>query len=139
MVIFSNQNNLGKFLREDVSTFYCHLVYITTILVYFCCHLEYTMVIWYIFPRFGMLYHEKSGNPALQDRHVDLCGRVLNSVEGFEKPEALRLQIQLKQCLIDMLDYQGKNQSPIFNSHAHTQAKAYILLMKTSPFRTQTP
>jgi hypothetical protein len=24
----------------------------------------YIMVIWYIFPRFGMLYREKSGNPA---------------------------------------------------------------------------
>jgi hypothetical protein len=27
-------------------------------------HLVYFVVIWYISPRFGMLYHEKSGNPA---------------------------------------------------------------------------
>jgi hypothetical protein len=27
-------------------------------------HLVYFVVIWYIFPRFGMLYQEKSGNPA---------------------------------------------------------------------------
>jgi hypothetical protein len=26
-------------------------------------HLVYFVVIWYIFPRFGMLYQEKSGNP----------------------------------------------------------------------------
>jgi hypothetical protein len=27
-------------------------------------HLVYFVVIWYIFPRFGILYLEKSGNPA---------------------------------------------------------------------------
>jgi hypothetical protein len=27
-------------------------------------YLVYFVVIWYIFPRFGMLYQEKSGNPA---------------------------------------------------------------------------
>jgi hypothetical protein len=30
----------------------------------FCGSLEYCMVIRYIFPRFGMLHKEKSGNPA---------------------------------------------------------------------------
>jgi hypothetical protein len=35
---------------EDVGIFYGHLVYF--------------MAIWYIFPCFGMLYQEKSGNPA---------------------------------------------------------------------------
>jgi hypothetical protein len=34
---------------EDVGIFYGHLVYF--------------VVIWYIIPRFGMLYQEKSGNP----------------------------------------------------------------------------
>jgi hypothetical protein len=34
---------------EDVSIFYGHSVYF--------------VVIWYLFPRFGMLYPEKSGNP----------------------------------------------------------------------------
>jgi hypothetical protein len=27
------------------------------------CHLVYFVVVWYIFPRFGILYEEKSGNP----------------------------------------------------------------------------
>jgi hypothetical protein len=30
----------------------------------FCGHLVYVMVIWNIFPHFGILYLEKSGNPA---------------------------------------------------------------------------
>jgi hypothetical protein len=31
-------------------------------------HLVYLVVIWYIFPRFGILYQEKSGNPDLNPR-----------------------------------------------------------------------
>jgi hypothetical protein len=34
------------------------------VLVYFYGHLVYFVAIWYIFYRFGMLYQEKSGNPA---------------------------------------------------------------------------
>jgi hypothetical protein len=30
-------------------------------------HLVYFVVIWYIFPRFGILYQEKSGNPVAND------------------------------------------------------------------------
>jgi hypothetical protein len=32
-------------------------------LKYFYGHVVYLVIIWYIFPRFGMLYQEKSGNP----------------------------------------------------------------------------
>jgi hypothetical protein len=41
----------------------------------FCGHLVYFIVIWYIFPRFGMLYQEKSGNPAFKvaQRPLSLC------------------------------------------------------------------
>jgi hypothetical protein len=28
-------------------------------------HLVYVVVIWYIFPRFGILHQEKSGNPVV--------------------------------------------------------------------------
>jgi hypothetical protein len=31
-------------------------------------HLVYFVVIWYIFPRFGILYQEKSGNPAVEEK-----------------------------------------------------------------------
>jgi hypothetical protein len=31
-------------------------------------HLEYFVVIWYIFPRFGILDQEKSGNPGFRCR-----------------------------------------------------------------------
>jgi hypothetical protein len=54
----------------------------------FCFHWIYVMVIWYyIFPRFGMLYQEKSGNPAhfsqlgldwiLLERHFYFLSRFL--------------------------------------------------------------
>jgi hypothetical protein len=48
---------------ENLGIFYDHLVYFTAIgnIVWpfgiCCCHFVY-------FPRFGILYHEKSGNPA---------------------------------------------------------------------------
>jgi hypothetical protein len=42
---------------EDVGIFYAHLVYFTAVWY------MYIMSIWYIFPHFGMLYQEKSGNP----------------------------------------------------------------------------
>jgi hypothetical protein len=48
---------------EDVSTFYGHFmayfVYLEAL-----CYIYY-MAIWYIFPRFGILHQEKSGNPGL--------------------------------------------------------------------------
>jgi hypothetical protein len=57
---------LGKFLEvlglESVGTFYVHLEYSTAvwyILGPFCN----LVVIWYIFPSFGTLYQEKSGDP----------------------------------------------------------------------------
>jgi hypothetical protein len=62
---------------EDVGVYYGHLVYfvaiwdISWLFGTFCGHLVYFVAIWDIswlfgifFPRFGMLYQEKSGNPA---------------------------------------------------------------------------
>jgi hypothetical protein len=46
---------------EDVDIFYGHIVYLVYILY---GHLVYFVKIWYIFPRFALLYKEKSGNPA---------------------------------------------------------------------------
>jgi hypothetical protein len=49
---------------ENLGVFYDHLVYFTAIgniLLPFGIF----VVIWYIFPRFGILDQEKSGNPAL--------------------------------------------------------------------------
>jgi hypothetical protein len=42
---------------ENLGIFYDHLVYV------FYGHWKYFMALWYISPRFGMLYQEKSGNP----------------------------------------------------------------------------
>jgi hypothetical protein len=41
---------------EDVGLFYGYLVYF--------------MVIWYVFPRFGVLCQEKSGNPAQDQCYI---------------------------------------------------------------------
>jgi hypothetical protein len=68
MVYFQTKNpNLGKFRRvliEDVSIFNGHLVYLRPFDI-FDGHLVYFVVIWYISPLLGMLYREKSGNPAV--------------------------------------------------------------------------
>jgi hypothetical protein len=55
---------LEGFAKEDVATFYAHLVYIKSIW-YIFGHLVYFMAIWKKSP-FGMLYQEKSSNPAPQ-------------------------------------------------------------------------
>jgi hypothetical protein len=58
MAYFQTKNpNLGKFWK----------VLQSKMLVYF-------MVVWYMFPRFGMLYQDKSGNPGhgLKSAHVEL-------------------------------------------------------------------
>jgi hypothetical protein len=53
--------------KENVGTFYDHLLYFTAIgnilwpFGIFCGHLAFS-------PRFGMLYNEKSGNPATTGR-----------------------------------------------------------------------
>jgi hypothetical protein len=42
-------------------------------------HLVYFTIIWYIFPRFGISYQEKSGNPAsYSDTQIGQC---LNRLE----------------------------------------------------------
>jgi hypothetical protein len=53
--------------------FYGHLEYFT-VLWYILWPFGNVVVIWYIFPRFGILRQEKSGNPALnQSNHHELC------------------------------------------------------------------
>jgi hypothetical protein len=96
MVCFQTKNpTLGKFWRvlqwkilayfmtiwsilRPLEIFYVHLVYFCGHLVYFVViwyiswpfgifrgHLVYFVVIWYISPHFGILYQEKSGNPGV--------------------------------------------------------------------------
>jgi hypothetical protein len=45
--------DFGLFYGQPVPKFYDHLVYV--------------VVIWYIFPHFGIWYQEKSGNPERQE------------------------------------------------------------------------
>jgi hypothetical protein len=66
---------------ENLGTFYYHSVYFTAIgniswpFGIFCGHLVF-------FPRFGILYREKSGNPVPNSRKVDVRLR-----EQLEQPE----------------------------------------------------
>jgi hypothetical protein len=50
---------------ENAGLFYGRLEYFTLIW-YISCPLGNVVVIWYIFPRVGILCHEKSGNPAVR-------------------------------------------------------------------------
>jgi hypothetical protein len=67
--IFLIQNpSLGKSWRVLQWKMLVYVIATLSILLpfgIFCCHLVYFMFIWYIFPRFGILCQEKSGNPAL--------------------------------------------------------------------------
>jgi hypothetical protein len=49
----------------------------------FCGHWVYFMVVLYIFPRFGMLYQEKSGNP---DQNIFLLTNLKQSLCDSYKP-----------------------------------------------------
>jgi hypothetical protein len=59
---------------ENVGTFYYHLEYITAIW-YILGPLSNLEVSGYIFPRFGILYQEKSGNP-------DVHGKIRRSLRA---------------------------------------------------------
>jgi hypothetical protein len=48
---------------DNLGIFYDHLVFLRQLEIFFGL-LVYFVVIWYIFPGFGILYQEKSGNPA---------------------------------------------------------------------------
>jgi hypothetical protein len=69
MVCFQTKGpNLGKFWRVLQWKILVYILTIWSILrpsEVFYGHLVYFVVIWYISPRFGMLYHEKTGNPGL--------------------------------------------------------------------------
>jgi hypothetical protein len=49
----------------------------------FCGHLGYFMVIWYIFPCFGMLYKEKSGNPGRHHK-FNLFAQPMMTISWYE-------------------------------------------------------
>jgi hypothetical protein len=69
MVCFQTKNpNLGKFwgvLQWKILVYIMTIWSILLLLGIFYGHLVYFLIIWYIFPRFGILDREKSGNPGL--------------------------------------------------------------------------
>jgi hypothetical protein len=69
--IFSNQTSQFGYIMEGrgmgkVGVLYDCLEYITAVW-YMLCPFGNLVTIWYIFPRFGILCQEKSGNPVLTE------------------------------------------------------------------------
>jgi hypothetical protein len=69
---FSNQKSqFGKIfdgLRLKIfNTLYGHLKYFQVNGICILWHIGHVVVIWYIFPRFGLLHQEKSGNPLVSN------------------------------------------------------------------------
>jgi hypothetical protein len=67
MVCFQTKNpNLGKICRAlqwKTMVYFMDRWSILCPFVIFCGRFVKFVVIWYIFPRFGILFQEKSGNP----------------------------------------------------------------------------
>jgi hypothetical protein len=82
MVCFQTKNtNLGKFCRVLLRKILVDFMTIWSILrplQIFYGHLVYLVVIWYIFPRFGILDQEKSGNPDPNTTPVLIDRRLLH-------------------------------------------------------------
>jgi hypothetical protein len=75
MVCFQTKNlNLGKFCRVLLLKILLYFMTIWSILrplEIFNGHSVYFVVIWYMFPRFGILDQEKSGNPGPKSQSYD--------------------------------------------------------------------
>jgi hypothetical protein len=73
---------------EDVNIFKANLSILRPFDLVFG-HLEYFIVIWYIFSRFGMLYQEKSCNPAYYQKRI--CSPWPPLIEGVNAVGVSRL------------------------------------------------
>jgi hypothetical protein len=69
MVYFQTKNpNLGKFWRAmlcKIFVYFMDIWHILRSIGVFYDHLVHFVVIWYIYPHFGMLCQEQSGNPVV--------------------------------------------------------------------------
>jgi hypothetical protein len=69
MVCFQTKNpSLGKFCRAlewKMQVYFMLICNMLQSLGLFYGHFGNVVVLWYIFPRFGILCHEKSGNPGM--------------------------------------------------------------------------
>jgi hypothetical protein len=87
MVRFQTKNpNLGNFWRALEWKMPIYFLVVWNILRSFGVfygHLENVVVIWYIFPHFGILCQEKSGNPVLNGRSVKKMGPESFAPLGF--------------------------------------------------------
>jgi hypothetical protein len=70
MVCFqiSNLGKLWRVYQGKILVYFMTILSILWPLEIFYGHLVYFVVVWYISPRFGILYQEKSGNPVPQQK-----------------------------------------------------------------------
>jgi hypothetical protein len=122
MVYFQTKNpNFGQIWEclamKDVGKFCSHLVHFSAISYIlcpfgiFCGHLVHFVVIWYIlrsfwyiFPRFGMLYQEKSGNPALQVYRANPAHWLIRLNPCLPRPNRFRRKVFLSGLRADQCD-----------------------------------
>jgi hypothetical protein len=68
---FQTKNpNMGKFWRAldwKIIVYFMAIWNILCPIGIFCIHMVHFVFIWYIFSGFGIMYQEKSGNPAADD------------------------------------------------------------------------
>jgi hypothetical protein len=110
MVCFQTKNlNFGKFWRVLLRK---TLVYFMTIwsilrpLEIFYVHLVYFVVFWYIFPCFGILDQEKSGNHVLHTSNVE---KDLPSIGRTRKWTERRIYCRVARFVSPQLTQTGKN------------------------------
>jgi hypothetical protein len=77
MVYFETKKFLFGYIlqgldMENFGTFYGRLEYITA-MRYILWPFGNLVAVWHIFPRFGILHHDKSGNPGLQSGLFKIC------------------------------------------------------------------
>jgi hypothetical protein len=71
---------------ENVGIFYVPVVYLLPLEIFYG-HVVYFVVIWHIFPRFGMLYQEKSGKPECGSFCFSLQNKGTRVANTFMDPE----------------------------------------------------
>jgi hypothetical protein len=95
---------LGKFwrvLQWNMALYFNAICLILRWFGIFCGHLKYFKAIWYIFPCFGVLHQEKSGNPGFsvpwgQEQYPEICRNFCVT----KMSELKSLLLLLKICLV---------------------------------------
>jgi hypothetical protein len=76
-----NLGTLSRVLQWKMLVYFMDIWSILSPLDIFYGHMVYMVVIWYNFPRFGMLHQEKSGNPVLESLILEIvCAKLCTNL-----------------------------------------------------------